>query len=255
MPQTESACYHQHFGIELYEGRLQTHKFPPHFHFNYTLILVDEGEMVYHFPDEVVQVRQGEAFIINPLEAHYNLPGTEGCVYKAAFLPVSTFACADGSLLYFTRQCVRAKAQVATLHDYFLKVQRLESEASKERLLAELRHSLVQQLSPSTGRTVYDLTIVPALDFINSHLDEKLLISQLAQLCCLSPFHFQRVFKTSTGLTLKSYIQQQKTELGKQRLKEGRRARETAYETGYFDQGHFHKAFRKMWVVKPSHFS
>lgn len=254
MHKTESARYHQHFGIELYEGRLQAHKFPPHYHFNYTVIIVDEGEMMYHFPDEVICVRPGEAFIINPLEAHYNLPGAQGCAYKAAFLPVSTFADSDDSLFYFTRQCIRGEL-VAMLQESFLKIQQLDSIASKERLLARLRRSLTLQFSPSTGRTVYDYRILPALDFINAHLDEKLLISRLARLCCMSPFHFQRVFKASTGLTLNAYIQQQKTELGKQRLKEGVRAGDIAYETGYFDQGHFHKAFRKMWVVKPSHFS
>ena len=141
------------------------------------------------------------------------------------------------------------------LQHCFCRIRQLESETGKEQLLDQLRDKLIDELTPVPGTTVFDRRILPAMQFINTHLDGKLLISQLARLCFMSPFHFQRIFKASVGLTLKAYIQQQRTELGKQQLMEGRPASEAVYDTGYFDQGHFHKAFKKMWVVNPTHFS
>lgn len=255
MPGKETACYSNHLGIELYEGTLRTHKFPSHYHFNYTIVVVEEGEMIYHFLDEIITIRQGEALIINPLDAHYNQPAKEGCTYKAIFLPTSIFTGGDDSLLFFARKCTDDKFQTLKLLEYFGRIQQLVDPSSKEWLLVEMSSWLVDQFPSTTGTPVYDPRILPVLQFIDTHLDDKLTISQLAKLSFMSPYHFQRVFKSSIGLTVKAYIQQRKTEHGKQLLKDGQRATSAAYETGYFDQGHFHKAFKKMWVVNPSHFS
>lgn len=255
MTGTESASYSVHFGIELYEGKLRTHHFPLHYHAHYTLILVEEGEMVYQFADEPIRVQQGEAFLINPLDAHRNRPGANGCVYQAIFLPLSTYAARYDTPPRFARQRLQAAEQVSVLQAYWLRIRQLGSEAEKQQLLTGLGGWLLSQLSPVPPENTGPCRILPALQFIDRHLDEKLVVGQLAGLCFMSPFHFQRVFKKSTGLTPKAFIQQQRTELAKQRLQEGQPACETVYETGYFDQGHFHRAFRKMWVVNPSYFS
>nr|WP_246261342.1 helix-turn-helix transcriptional regulator [Alteromonas ponticola] len=42
--------------------------------------------------------------------------------------------------------------------------------------------------------------------FIEKHLDEKLTISQLASVACLSDTQFKLLFKQHTGLTAMSYI-------------------------------------------------
>jgi AraC-like DNA-binding protein len=54
---------------------------------------------------------------------------------------------------------------------------------------------------------------------------------------------------------VKDYIQQQRTERAKDLLQSGKRIADTDFETGYFDQSHFHKSFRKMWGATPASIS
>jgi AraC-like DNA-binding protein len=251
---TEFADYSQYFNIELYEGRLSKHKFPIHYHDKYTVVVVEEGEMVYNFSTSSVHVSQGEAFIINPFEPHYNIPGAGGCLYKAMFLPVTVFSSND-TLSKFPKRTIKSHFCFQYLQKSFHVVKQLIDENSKMGFLNEISSMLNKELVPISEKINFDNRIQPALNYINAHLNDKLLIHALAKVCLMSTFHFQRVFKSSMGLTVQNYIQQQRTEYSKQRIIDGYSPRETTYDTGYFDHCHFHKAFKKMWAVNPSHFS
>lgn len=254
MSEIEFASYRKYFDIELYEGRLSTHKFPVHYHNSYTIIIVDEGEMIYNFSKNSINVLQGEAFVINPFEPHYNTPGVHSCLYKAIFLPVNTFSSND-MLLTFPHQIIKDQSCFHYLQKSFQVVKQLVDDDSKKNFLSEISSNIIKEITPIISNLDYDSRIDPALKYINAHLDDKLLVSELAEICLMSTFHFQRIFKSSVGLTVQNYIQQQRTEFSKQRIREGYSPRETTYDTGYFDHCHFHKAFKKMWAVNPSHFS
>ncbi|NMH60568.1 helix-turn-helix domain-containing protein [Alteromonas ponticola] len=75
---------------------------------------------------------------------------------------------------------------------------------------APLETSMVETfyllLSEQTLLPKLDSRIANAMMFIEKHLDEKLTISQLASVACLSDTQFKLLFKQHTGLTAMSYI-------------------------------------------------
>ncbi|MBN9384914.1 MAG: helix-turn-helix transcriptional regulator [Chitinophagaceae bacterium] len=80
-------------------------------------------------------------------------------------------------------------------------------------------------------------------------------IYDLAAQANLSPFHFTRLFKQTTGFSPYQYLLQLRVEAAKKLIRTGRYPlTEIAYELGYSDQAHFCKAFRRVTGMSPGHF-
>ncbi|MBC8101871.1 MAG: helix-turn-helix transcriptional regulator, partial [Cytophagales bacterium] len=60
--------------------------------------------------------------------------------------------------------------------------------------------------------------VTPALDYLESHLGERLTTAHLAALCCLSEDHFARRFRECVGQTPGAYITERRVTRAAQRL-------------------------------------
>jgi len=249
----ETARYYTRFDLELFEGALTSHVYPWHWHDSYTIVLVEKGAMKYVYRDGEVIAGAGQVLVINPFTSHCNFP-VEECVYKVFFLPVG-YISEDA---WFARQFQREGANDSTFFNTLLRLfDQLKAVEDKETctiIAAELSRLLMHNFAFHDKPVAVDKRIVPAIAFVQQHFDKKLTIERIAATCHLSRFHFQRLFKESTGLTVHEYIQQLRTEYGKELLRRGVQITDTSIEAGYFDQSHFHKAFKRMWVSNPSRF-
>jgi AraC-like DNA-binding protein len=91
-----------------------------------------------------------------------------------------------------------------------------------------------------------------AVDFIRSHLDQPILLEQVAASVALSPFHFHREFKRSTGLTPHQYVVQLRMERAKALLSDSNMPlAEVAAQVGFADQSHFSSTFRRATSMTP----
>lgn len=97
------------------------------------------------------------------------------------------------------------------------------------------------------------LTLV--LEYINANLSEKLELSLLAQVAGLNVFHFARAFKQSTGESPHQYVLRRRIEQAKDFLRSSRLSViEASARTGFVDQSHFSKVFRRIVGVAPSEY-
>jgi len=94
------------------------------------------------------------------------------------------------------------------------------------------------------------------VDYINDHLDQELSLEELAAIAQLSPYHFCRSFKRSTGLTPHQYVMRQRVERAKLLLKEGKmKVLEIALACGFTHQSHLNRHFKRLTGVTPKKFS
>ena len=103
----------------------------------------------------------------------------------------------------------------------------------------------------ASGLSASQLRLV--LDFMHEHLDAQLSLSQLAYLAGLSSSQFARLFKASTGVSPHRY--HLNTRIGKAQallFTEGKRLSEVALTTGFADQSHFSRVFKKAIGTTPS---
>lgn len=89
-------------------------------------------------------------------------------------------------------------------------------------------------------------------EYINEHLDRDLKIIELAAIAQISPYHFIRLFRKTTGKTPHKYILQQRIEKAKYLLQHGKISiSETAAMVGFCDQSHLTKYFKHSTGMTP----
>lgn len=92
-------------------------------------------------------------------------------------------------------------------------------------------------------------------DYVEAHLDEGISLTVLADIACLSPYHFSRSFKQAAGVGPQRYVMQRRLERAKNLM---RRTHEPlaliAQEAGFAGQSHFTIAFRREIGVTPGRF-
>ena len=93
------------------------------------------------------------------------------------------------------------------------------------------------------------------LDYIDSHLDQVIKLTTLAELLNMSQFHFCRLFKQSIGLSPYQYLIQQRVERAKhQLLNSDRLIADIALDCGFNSHSHLSKQFRQMTGFTPNAF-
>ena len=90
------------------------------------------------------------------------------------------------------------------------------------------------------------------LEFISAHLGDEIRLETLASIAGMSRHHFSEFFRRSTGASPHQYVIGQRVERGKQMLRDTDLSiLEIALATGFADQSHFTKIFRRVARVTP----
>ncbi|MEW6494490.1 MAG: AraC family transcriptional regulator [Cyanobacteriota bacterium] len=84
------------------------------------------------------------------------------------------------------------------------------------------------------------------IDYINDHLDQNLILSEIAAIVKMSPHYFASLFKQSTGLAPHQYITKARIDRAKKLLaRQELTITEILQELGFKNQSHFTRVFRK----------
>jgi AraC family transcriptional regulator len=90
------------------------------------------------------------------------------------------------------------------------------------------------------------------VEYVEEHLDAGLTLERLAAVAHLSPYHFARQFKATTGLPPHQYVIARRVERAQQLLREGDSSlAEVAVEAGFSDQSQFSQSFKRVMGVTP----
>lgn len=92
-----------------------------------------------------------------------------------------------------------------------------------------------------------------AIEYIESHITEKLDYDDIASAAFCSSYHFQRMFSVFAGCTLGEYIRARKMTLAAAEIKNPKaRIIDVAVKYGYESQEGFARAFTKFHGITPS---
>ena len=92
-------------------------------------------------------------------------------------------------------------------------------------------------------------------EYIGQHLDDNVSLTALAEVAGVSLYHFAKAFKQSTGATPHQYVLDRKIDHAKELLRDPNRSvLEASSRTGFADQSHFTKIFRRLVGVTPTEF-
>ena len=92
-------------------------------------------------------------------------------------------------------------------------------------------------------------------EYIEANLDQDVALSQLAATAGMSPHYFAELFKQSVGVSPHQYLLRRRIERARQFLHDSNmRILEAGVRSGFSDQSHFTKIFRRMVGVTPTEY-
>ena len=90
-------------------------------------------------------------------------------------------------------------------------------------------------------------------DYLSERLAEEISVGALAEMVGLSPFHFCRVFKQTTGMSPLQFVTRERISRAQQLIRETSRSLiEIGLEVGYTNPSHFAQVFRRTTGATPT---
>jgi AraC-like DNA-binding protein len=91
-------------------------------------------------------------------------------------------------------------------------------------------------------------------EYLEANYTENVSLDTLAAIAHLSPFHLLRTFRKQVGLPPHEYLNQVRFRQAKKLLAEGHSISEVAHVTGFADQSHLTRQFKRMIGVTPGQY-
>ena len=99
-------------------------------------------------------------------------------------------------------------------------------------------------LSPQAKRLV--------LEYMETHMDQKISLHQLADIACLSSYHFSHMFKQTMGLSPYQYLLKHRMQSACEMFNKHMPLSQIIQNCGYSSHSRFSRAFRGVYGITPS---
>ena len=224
---------------------------------DYQLLYVYEGEMALMSGDTLLPLSAGDIALYHPYERQEYYPISSNVSYCWLHFIGSEV---ENMLGFFKKPCYfvggfnplvafcRSYCESYPLPEHF-------NELIYTGELIQLFGQLHEKITHSNSSAKEFERIKKAIRYINENLCEKTTNSKLSELCCLSPSHFIKLFKSSTGMSPQAYrtaliIEKSKLFLSDTSLNIG----EVSNLLGINDSLYFSRMFKKHTALSPTHY-
>jgi len=107
----------------------------------------------------------------------------------------------------------------------------------------------------STTRAVYEKRMEQVFDYVHAHLDEQLDLHRLADIACMSPCHWHRVYHSMLGETISATVKRLRLQRAADQLANTQRSVDNiAKDSGYSGTPAFNRAFKAAYGLPPAQY-
>lgn len=252
-------------GLELRRGVAVKTPVPRHWHEEYQFCLIETGggELRYRGCD--LQSPAGSLFMVQPGEVHANWTGELGCGYWMTFVDAELMRRAatevsgkHSGLPFFPTAVVFDQGLIRK----YLKLQfalaqqssTLERETLLVQFLTDLLCRFAEQRPVQPAGGAERQAVNRACEYVREHFDENVSLKDLARVANLSSFHLNRVFSKTLGMPPHEFQIQVRVWRAKALLRQGWAIPQVASQTGFADQSHLTRHFKRLVRVTPGHY-
>lgn len=248
----ETRIYHHDRATGLTAFRFQNllQPFPSHFHRHYVFGLLEAGRRQLAWRNRTLLLSPGDLFVLRPGEPHACAPWNgEPLDYRGLQVPpalLEPLLSPGRSVPQPALQHPEAAEQLWALHRAVM------SGAGQSELksrLALLANSLFRQetlSSPADSRQAEMLC-----QYLEDHCAEHITLEQLCRMAGLSQSTLLRIFAQAKGTTPYRYLESLRINRATVLLEDGAAPAEAALASGFSDQSHFSRYFRRFTGIPP----
>ncbi|KMO34676.1 hypothetical protein VQ03_23070 [Methylobacterium tarhaniae] len=256
-------------GMDILRAECRTYRYDAHAHDFFVVAAFRAGAQKHCIGGTHGIALPGTVMIIPPGEVHAGESAArhEGWNYSAFYPSVATiermsdelFACSRGSLDFGTTCLIEDKELSNKLLAAADTAYRSDDIARRQEAIYQAFAMLVrrygQRSRPTSPRRMSKAPIQRGLDYIMSNLDRRLTIDDIAAEAGLSAFHFMRLFKAHTNMTVHQYVVHRRLEAARIMLARGTSPALAAANAGFYDQSHFTCHFKKAFGTTPRRYA
>lgn len=245
--------------VELLHASHITHEYPPHMHEEYSVAMVLQGTETTICDGVSHEAHRGSLVLMNAERVHANKSNLSE--YRVFKLWPAAFARMMGErklVPNFPNVVVNDPPLFRALLKLHTNLEQngsaLEQETqfvSTMALLLERQSENHFRLETKSKSRHEDTKIRIIREYLRDHYAENVPLSQLTSLTDLSPFYLLRVFHTQAGFPPHEYQTQVRIAHARRLIREGTPLSQTAVETGFFDQSHLSRNFKRIVGVTP----
>jgi AraC-like DNA-binding protein len=254
-------------GVEALSGQYIINEFRRHIHKTYIIGVVVQGKRIITHLEGSNQISENEAFVLNPGQVHsccslnksghsYEILSISSHILQSIASQISEI---PEKQPVFKKVNYKNKVLNKKIRQLFDLIYDPESDMQVESKIYSFLTYLVMSFSetPPLISSIGEQndSIKRVCDYIRQNYAENLSLKKLAEVACLSPFHFQREFKKSIGITPHEYLSDFRIGKSKEMLLDSEDIADIAIQLGFFDQSHFSRIFRKTVGVPPGKYS
>jgi AraC-like DNA-binding protein len=257
----------QIYDIAFIHAAFVTHAFPWHVHDYYAIGVIETGRQTFSCRGSKYRTPAGGIFVVHPDEPHTGEPAVAtGFTYRT-FYPSAEFMThvaagltgREQAMPFFPAPVILDDAlsrRLIALHRTLIDpASTLEGET---RLLATFtnliaRHADVRGAPRHPGQE--RAAIRRVRDYMDAHYDRNLSLTDLARVVDLSPFYLARVFRAEVGMPPHAWLESVRIRAAQGMLASGMPIADIACATGFVDQSHFTRRFRRCIGVTPGEYA
>ncbi|MEU8224681.1 AraC family transcriptional regulator [Kribbella sp. NPDC048915] len=243
--------------VEVLHAHFPSHAYPSHTHDAWTVLIVDEGAVRYDLDRHEHGLAQAQVSLLPP-----HVPHDGRSVPPEGFRKRVLYLAPDRLGTDLIGAAVDQPEYVDPLLRHRIHQLHGVLRDGKEDLEAQSRLSLIeerldQHLRKQVGNTPprHDAGIASQLrELLDENIRDGITLDDAAKLVHAHPAHLVRAFSREFGMPPHRYLTGRRVDLARRYLLDGRPAAEVATLSGFYDQSHLTRHFRKMLGVTPTRF-
>ena len=238
-------------------------------HSFFELTYVDSGTIINIVDGKSYTAQQGDMMLFFPNQTHIQKCAPDVC---SSFMTI----CFDMKLAncdFLKNNVFKADSIIKGIYSNIILEYEIFDEYSPDMLVGYLHHILLHLMrhnsenvssysfcveheealyNINTKNSISNRLIKKALDYIDTHIEKKLSLSDIAEFLNLNPAYLSRLFKEHTGICITNYIKKQKLGKTKKLLKSGGYTITEISEMFSFSSIHyFSNCFKKEFGISP----
>jgi AraC-like DNA-binding protein len=250
-------------GVELFRGSYKKYQAARHYHTVPAIGIVAQGAMTSYCRGETHTLPTDTVFLINPEEVHAPGPAkVDGWVFRVFYFENSFYQKLSGSFghnpLRFSQVFVKDQELANTLLSLHRALEAENDTLEIDSAFISIFARLAEEYACDPANIFVAANEKSKINRVKQYLEEhhvrNLTLEELADVGQLSPYYLLRTFQKTVGLTPHAYLTQIRIEVAMRLLREGKTISDVAFGTGFTDQSHFTRHFKRIMGVTPGQF-